>query len=794
MGKRLQSFAWLLLLVTVIGWFFHESLWGGRSLVPSDLLHQIVLPFGVNVKDIDVKNHYTFDCLTADYPYAVVWEKSVKSGEWPLWNPMVLGGHPYLAANMQAALNPFRLLGLFLTPERAMTLGFVLEFLLASVFMFAFLRELDRSAPAAFIGSCAFGLNSMFVMWYWRVPSTFAWAPLILLLYERSIRRDSWNYLLAAAMVLGVACLSGNMQAFSHLTFLCGVYAVGVSPWRGSQERKQSLARVVILLAVALLLAAVQLLPTLELMREGATNALTKTRLLHPGIKHTVLGIPLLVTFVFPSLAGSPETFDVMKVIGATMGDFSGYIGIVPFALFCVGAFAVRERAVKVLLAAGGGVLIIVFFTPLLTLVYHRFFIAIVFGEAVLAAYGLDAVLDTQGVQAAIVRRVWKWMLGLCITAAVLLVVGQIAISLNHQTLVHLGQQYVLRNAGQTIFANRQQWLLDRVPKFFDQYRLTNVAFGLPILALAAACVCYFRYAAGKLRRSVFVGVLVTLTVCDLTMMGHQWLPQIDLQRYPLNPPLPLLNEPRSDPGLFRVYQWTPGKWWILPNSLLTPYGLASIGANESLSGPSLEALSNNIDGKFTPLLDLQNVKYVIVDATVMLPPNRFDLVAEEGGVRLYRNRACLPRALFVPGIRVIGDRKQIPDVMLSPTFDPRNVVVLEREPEGLGTNTGDGMADITRYEAQQVVVRVRATRPGMLVLADTWYPGWQARLDHRPVTLYRADYVLRGVVVPAGEHEVEFDFRPATFRIGATVTLITLLGLTLYAGSSMLRRRHRII
>ena len=156
-----KSALWLGLLAAVLAGFFHESLFRGHSLVPTDLLHNLMLPFGADVARVRVQNHYAMDALTTDYPLGKLWRQSVlRDGELPLWNPYILGGHPNLADSMPAVLSPFKALYLCLTPERAFTLGIVLQLWLAGWFMFLFLRRIGRSGAASFVGACAWMLNS----------------------------------------------------------------------------------------------------------------------------------------------------------------------------------------------------------------------------------------------------------------------------------------------------------------------------------------------------------------------------------------------------------------------------------------------------------------------------------------------------------------------------------------------------------------------------------------------------------------------------------------------------------
>jgi hypothetical protein len=86
----------------------------------------------------------------------------------------------------------------------------------------------------------------------------------------------------------------------------------------------------------------------------------------------------------------------------------------------------------------------------------------------------------------------------------------------------------------------------------------------------------------------------------------------------------------------------------------------------------------------------------------------------------------------------------------------------------------GPGQARIESYRDDSVVVRTAADASGVLVLTDTFYPGWAAEIDGRPTPILRTDYLFRGVVVPAGEHVVTFAFRPWSVMIGAVISLLT--------------------
>src|SRR5262249_6833038 len=114
---------------------------------------------------------------------------------------------------------------------------------------------------------------------------------------------------------------------------------------------------------------------------------------------------------------------------------------------------------------------------------------------------------------------------------------------------------------------------------------------------------------------------------------------------------------------------------------------------------------------------------------------------------------------------------------------DLSRVSLIAAEGKGSGAppvREADGArAKITRYEPNRIELTTGNPKDGFLVLSEIYYPGWEARIDGNPIKIYRTDYTLRGIFVPAGERRVEFIYRPQSLRRGA---LGAALGLTLLA------------
>jgi uncharacterized membrane protein YfhO len=106
----------------------------------------------------------------------------------------------------------------------------------------------------------------------------------------------------------------------------------------------------------------------------------------------------------------------------------------------------------------------------------------------------------------------------------------------------------------------------------------------------------------------------------------------------------------------------------------------------------------------------------------------------------------------------------------------------------------GRGQASISEYGANRLVVDVEADGPALAVLTDTFYPGWRAWLDGRPVSIHRVDGVVRGVFVERGRHRLEMRFRPLSHLIGLTVTAVASVVVALMAVAGGLRLRTEAV
>src|SRR5262249_7191305 len=171
------------------------------------------------------------------------------------------------------------------------------------------------------------------------------------------------------------------------------------------------------------------------------------------------------------------------------------------------------------------------------------------------------------------------------------------------------------------------------------------------------------------------------------------------------------------------------------------------------------------------------------------LPAERWREVASFGSVRLYENLKAMPRASFVPRVAVMPSADVLQTIKDGRTpddveFNPAETVLLESEIFGardLGalkegpnqTGASKGEVKVMRYEPQRIDLRTRNERTEFLALSEIYYRGWECWIDGKRTPVERINYTMRGVIVPAGEHRVEFVFRSPSFRNGASWSLL---------------------
>lgn len=161
-------------------------------------------------------------------------------------------------------------------------------------------------------------------------------------------------------------------------------------------------------------------------------------------------------------------------------------------------------------------------------------------------------------------------------------------------------------------------------------------------------------------------------------------------------------------------------------------------------------------------VLNMLNTKYIITqNQQVQTNPN------------------ALGTAWFVNGVKKVNTPQEEIDGLsgLNPTNE---AVVLENEFGGYlegFTPQKQGTISLTNYKPNHLTYASNTNAEQLAVFSEIWYgphKGWQAYVDGNPVDHIRANYILRAMKIPSGNHKVEFKFEPSGFKIGETLSIIS--------------------
>jgi hypothetical protein len=165
----------------------------------------------------------------------------------------------------------------------------------------------------------------------------------------------------------------------------------------------------------------------------------------------------------------------------------------------------------------------------------------------------------------------------------------------------------------------------------------------------------------------------------------------------------------------------------------------------------------------------------------------RWRRLTEVGKVTVFENTRMLPRAWLATGELVATEEEELSTIRTGKlpggaAWRPLETALVEAS-TGIRFEKGDGpsgIAEVTRNEPNRVDVKTESAAPAILILSANHYPGWRAYVDGKSVDVMRVNYNLRGVVVPAGDHLVEFVYRPKSVVVGLVISLL-MLGLLLF-------------
>lgn len=697
------------------------------------------------------------DLTLIHWPKVLLISESLAAGKgFPLWSPYALSGQP-LAPNQLAMLfYPPALLLLAGPMSWAFSLFYALHLACAGIGAYWLVRGLGLHPESALLAAVIYALGGKLVAHtaggHVSLVAALAWTPWALGALHRLLTQRKVGYALLLGAILA-AQMTTHTYALVFTAYGLGAYAalyLLLSPGTLGQRVCAALPLVLPLAMVPLvaaLLGAAQLLPLLE-MAPYSNRALS----LAEATQFSLSPSQTLTGILFPAPNVGHE--------------WTIYPGLLTLALAAAAWRARREQPVIIVgtLTILGVLLALGSHTPLYGLAYRllpglgwmrtpaRLWFFVTLGLAILAAYGLEQ---------------WQelWRLPFRRGLRLVLVAGMgIALVLS------LGVMLLLDQRGRG-------------------------AWGLGVFGVLSAALLL--WALRRRPAPALAWLALLLIVADLLTFGYslvRFVPQSQVAAQGRE----ATDWLASQDGIFRVY--SPS--YSLPQPAVTESGLQQIDGVEPVhlthydrfmglaGGYGQNSRSESAFGVTIPpfpggttleeahketepnlrLLGLLNGRYLA--AAFPMESSELSLQWQDATTSIYKNEQAMPRAFVVHKTEVVSENEVWERLE---TLEPAKLALVE-EGQRLSGAHELTPALVIEQSPNRVVVETDLESPGLLVLSEVWYPGWQAHDNGKKVPILRTDAILRGVPLTAGHHVVEFDYGPWTVQAGMIVAGVSTL------------------
>ncbi len=666
------------------------------------------------------------------YPWQAFLSDTAQRGDSILWNSQEGCGTPFMALWRSRCLSPFSIPFYLLPPVRGLQVSAFLKLLVAGLCAFAAARRLGFACGLSLFVAVVFELCSPLTSWLaWPLSDVVPWLPLLLIFVDRlALGRSSywpWGALVFALMLLG-----GEPEAVAgaFVTTTLFILLRGVLGRRGLRAVTGALAMHVVTLAFGVALVGIQLVPFVEYMRHAVPEANASATLL-PKLSD------LAVSFL-------PNFFGHQGAPAQQLSIF--HVGLLPLLLLplwgALRRFSTppqRQRIEALLLTA---LSMTVFVTlgwrlvgdlPGLRLLRPEH---LLFGNALLFGVGAAAAaeewvgLDAEECKDTL-RRLLLWVPVFAVAGCALIYLRYAEPRPNAMPLLYQG--------------------------------LIAGAFSAGLLLLVVVTV---------LRPSMrTMGYVLSCLAAGQLLLAHHLAPVEFFATQEVLFPETSFVTALKEPGA-RVCGSVGLKNWPLAGNLVSqaycPSGIQLKRHKDFFEQAESNPLLLQRTGSGTLVLTKEDILGAFSQFRPILRIKR----VLPSGAAIFENLAASPRAWMAYEGRSVE------------TFNPEE---LDAEKPSLMENVvaptaGPGPeAAVTVLPSEsnaRVPIRVEDTRPGMLVLADAFYPGWKATVDGENTEIYAVDGMLRGVLLDEGSHDVEFSYKPRSLKTGMIVSGLALLAI----------------
>ncbi|HTZ39263.1 MAG TPA: hypothetical protein VMB77_03840 [Syntrophales bacterium] len=682
-------------------------------------------------------------------------------GNFPLWNPHIYCGAPFLAGFQSALLYPLNILYLILPLAMAINWSIALHAFLGGFFFYLWAFKRGLHPLACFLAGAEFIFCAPYFLHIYagHLPNlcTMIWAPLLFLAVDGISERPSAGWCLLGVAAVAMQILAGHIQYAYYTGIAAGIYLAIRLYW--ASERLKVLLCFVMIFSGAAVLSAAQLLPGIEAGRDSLRGAGESYEFA------TMFSFPPenLITWVAPAFFGDAVHFPYWG--RWYLWEASLFVSVTGFwlALYAVFFRQGRERlilpamAVILLLLAMGS------YMPWFSLLrdwlpgfklfrgVSKFIFQSTLFVILLSATGLDCLLR-EGLR----KRGWA-LSALAATAALSLILG-----------LAIRQSFLWPGFMHWIFSTGQVYLQAETGPSTLAVEKAGEFSTLGLAVLAGTCVLISAILLVRISNLWKASLLVGLAVMELF-----WADLPARVSFPLEAAYPaqIVASVSQIPGDHRILNsYNPNLalsmgWrdlWGRDPLIPRRYGEFIAWMQQA---DIARVASNVFPFHYHPLLKMLGCR------TMLIPVNRDFGLADLG-------EDVMPRASLVGQWVVEADRDRAFAILGQPGFNPRRLVVLERDPNLPPAAGGEnaGTVRITETSTDHLTLEADVNTASILVVMDTYAEGWRivpvSGSASNTYEIIPANYTLRGVPLTPGHHHFRMEYRPLSFWIGAWISV----------------------
>ncbi len=733
-----------------------------------------------------------------------------ETGEFPLWQPWIFSGMPTAEA--------FTFISQLYYPAIIFNILFIkglfaqlLHLLFAGLGGFVLLRYLQLSHFSSFLGGTAFMITpymlTMVVFGHGSQMMTAAYIPWIMWMTIKIMKKPSLCNVGVLSILMGFQLQRAHAQIAYYTWMLAGAYVLFNIVWhfKNSEKRNTQLWGLGGFSLAALLgigIALLIYLPSIEYtpfsVRGGGAGGGADYNYATGWSFHP----REMLTFLLPSAFG----FGGQAYWGyMPFTDYPNYMGIIVLLLAVFGFVSRRKEFLSWFLLGTSILALMISFGKHFSLVYDIFYdafpyfnkfrvptmilILVQFNTAVLAAFGLDALADLK--EKTIPRWFWitagifaVWLLSLVLGSGI--IESALQSSFTQPGTRDPNSIRAINNLRLEIWTN-DAWMM-----------IVWVTLGLGTI---------WMWIQRNISKNIFMTLLVIIAILDIIHVDQRIIHPAKtsgrsaatmsikaVDRY--FEPDPVIKYLVQQEGDFRIYP----AGILFGESRFRAFGLESVGgyhpAKLKLTNDFIQQTKNI--SSFS-LMKMMNVHYLISPQEIAIPTltNAFAGKMRSGrgviAAYVYKLKDTLPRAWFVKIVEAKAE-DQLWRVINEAIFDPEDSAYIQLENEKSAGQYSTGIINKIERSIHELKIDVSCAEPGFLVVSEVHYPlRWKCTIDGNPVETIETNKIIRGIVIPEGQHSIEFIYDRSSYNKGkmiSTISFVITLGLI---GAGVYTKRKRV-